>query len=632
MKHLVLPHDLNFPGKSSQELYLFIAGLAKEMAGSDAAVIYIRDSYSNQVEALSASDNSVQLDDGLRSLCNHASIVSEPISVEDIGCDHRFKDYQAVASAQNISSFAGFPLASELGSVTGSLCLFGKHSSPLDPDQLTQLSHLSKIILALFTAEHQRPSLGEGSSDDSELINTGGRQRDLLSRDAFIARLESCLSTADKVSFAVLRCRLYDYDRVSANLGSSFAIEYINEAIRRLKVSVPRGYLLGRFADNEIVALVIGSFSEDRLSAIAGRIINLFGQPFRQESQSAPIDVAIGIVVNNSDYNSADLILADSSMALRMAMRAGSSSYRFIDSESRLQARSSYMLEADIRKALADKVFEPYFQPIIDLYSKEIIGFEALARWPQGSALVSPAEFMPVVAEMGVTGELDLLIIEKSLAAISIMAMIVPLRPMVLSVNMSGPLAEDSLLRKRLLDMIDMSNMPLGWKLQVELLEDSFQVGGHLFDEFLAGLSERGVQIAIDDFGTGYSSLSRLISLPIDGVKIDRAFISRIEEESESPRTLLKTMLGMMSDLGMSVTAEGIETDGQMKWLVKNTVTKAQGFLFSKPLSMSDACRQLRELDYRPPAIPLAGEGAEFPSIRRRFSLRRLPLFDRRNS
>jgi EAL domain-containing protein (putative c-di-GMP-specific phosphodiesterase class I) len=176
---------------------------------------------------------------------------------------------------------------------------------------------------------------------------------------------------------------------------------------------------------------------------------------------------------------------------------------------------------------------------------------------------------------------------------------------MTMSVNLSGILLEDLELRSRLLSLIDDNPWPPAWTLQVELLEDSFQDTTAAFDLFLDELVARGVSIAIDDFGTGYSSLARLISLPIQGVKVDRAFVDRIDGRDESPRTLLRTMLTMLTDLGLGVTAEGVETASQRDWLIQQGVAKAQGFLFAKPLSIPEAIQRLQQVDYRPRAIPV---------------------------
>jgi EAL domain-containing protein (putative c-di-GMP-specific phosphodiesterase class I) len=192
---------------------------------------------------------------------------------------------------------------------------------------------------------------------------------------------------------------------------------------------------------------------------------------------------------------------------------------------------------------------------------------------------------------------------------------------------------EDQELRKRLLGLIDDNPCPPGWRLQVELLEDIFQDTSEEFSQFLAALVKRHVRIAIDDFGTGYSSLARLISLPIQAVKIDRAFICQLTDDTDSPRTLLRTMLTMLTDLNLEVTAEGVEDEQQRQWLLRHGTVTAQGFLFSVPISISESITLLQKLDYRPRAIPIKGRRIQDTRRRRLRSYLRLPfLGGRRNS
>ena len=146
--------------------------------------------------------------------------------------------------------------------------------------------------------------------------------------------------------------------------------------------------------------------------------------------------------------------------------RFSGNAFRFIDGESRVAARESYRLESEFCEAIASKELEPFLQPIVDLSSAEPIGFEALARWPRAENWVMPEIFIPLAAECGLTGELDLLIIEKALAAMPLLAQPIPLRTMRLSFNVSGILLEDRELRTRLLALIDDTPCPPGWRLQ----------------------------------------------------------------------------------------------------------------------------------------------------------------------
>jgi EAL domain-containing protein (putative c-di-GMP-specific phosphodiesterase class I) len=166
----------------------------------------------------------------------------------------------------------------------------------------------------------------------------------------------------------------------------------------------------------------------------------------------------------------------------------------------------------------------------------------------------------------------------------------------------------------------------------MELLEEAFQSTTPAFDRFLQDLVERSVRIAIDDFGTGYSSLARLISLPIQAVKIDRAFVLRLEDSGDSPRKLLRTMITMLNDLGLSITAEGVETSAQLAWLLDNSVEKAQGYLFHQPLPINEAIVLLQGLNYRPSAIPVDPRRLQAVRRRRRRSSWLLSFLDRRQS
>ncbi|MFM7674780.1 MAG: EAL domain-containing protein [Synechococcus sp.] len=447
----------------------------------------------------------------------------------------------------------------------------------------------------------------------------------MLSREQLLQTIELIMAMEVDSPFALLRCRFRDYDRINATLGGAIAEEFINEAARRVLAAVTRGATVARFTEAELMVLLPFDVEDADVQRIAERIIGFTNQPYRSGTQALTMGLAIGIALFRGDYDTVEELLSDTTMAMRMALRSSGSSLRFIDPETRVLARASYRLESDLREALHKRLLQPYLQPIVDLASRERLGFEALASWQRDKELVSPAAFLPMLNEAGVTGELDLLIIEKALAAIPLLALSIPQRPMTMSVNLSGILLEEPELRLRLLHLIDENPLPIGWTLQVELVEDIFQETNADFDAFLQHLVERSVAIAIDDFGTGYSSLARLISLPIQAVKVDRAFVRRLDEPGESPRT----MLTMLNDLGLSVTAEGVETATQQQWLLDQGVRKAQGYLFHTPMPVDAAIEMLQALDYRPSAIPV--DPRRLQAIRRRRrSFWKLPFLDRR--
>lgn len=573
------------------------------------------------------------------SFCGHTILQREPLIIPDALQDPRFADNPLVTGDPGVRFYAGFPLISPNGFALGSLCAISRQPHELSHDQIDSLKrlaaltvhHLSYVRMAAQLSSTEK-SLQAERLKQSRLREGFASLDQLLSREQLLHTVELIMAMEVASPFALLRCRFRDYDRINATLGGVIAEEFINEGARRLLAALPRSSTVARFAEAELVVLLPFDVEESDVQRAAERIISFTNQPYRTGVQALSLSLAIGIAVYRRDYNSLEAILADTSMAVRMALRAPGSSFRFIDPEMRVVARDTYRLESDLREALQNRVLEPHFQPIVDLDSREPIGFEALARWPRADDLISPASFLPMLSEGGVTGELDLLIIEKSLAAIPLLALPIPQRPMTMSVNLSGILLEERELRNRFLRLVDENPLPNGWVLQVELLEDAFQDMSAAFDEFLQQLAARSVAIAIDDFGTGYSSLARLISLPIQTVKVDRMFIQRLDEPGESARTLLRTMLKMLADLGLNVTAEGVESPTQRQWLLDQGVTKAQGFLFHTPLSVEAAIEMLQDLDYRPSAIPVDPRRLQAVRRRRRRSLWRWPFHERRGT
>ena len=616
-----------------------ITELARQVAGSDIAIISLVDADRQWFKSCVGVCLPQQQTPRSISFCAHTILQQTPLIIEDACADPRFAENPLVIGEPGIRFYAGFPLISPNGFALGSLCAISLQPHRLNQQQMDGLHRLaSRSVSHLVHWRAAAQSSGSPTGSSAERLQPAAFREGLTSLDRLMARdqlmqkLEMILAMEVDSPFALLRCRFRDYDRVNATLGGLIAEEFLDEGARRILAAVPRGSSVARFADAELVVLLPFGADDSDVQRVAERIIGFASQVYRSGVHSLAMDLAIGIAIYRNNYDNVEAMLADTSMAVRMALRSTSSAYRFIDSEARVVARASYRLESDLREALTRKQLDAYLQPIIDLSSREPIGFEALARWSCNGEVLTPASFLPMLNENGITGELDLLIIEKALAAIPLLALPIPQRSMTMSINLSGILLEDPDLCARLLQLIDENPLPLGWTLQMELLEEAFQSTTPAFDRFLQDLVERSVRIAIDDFGTGYSSLARLISLPIQAVKIDRAFVLRLEDSGDSPRKLLRTMITMLNDLGLSITAEGVETSAQLAWLLDNSVEKAQGYLFHQPLPINEAIVLLQGLNYRPSAIPVDPRRLQAVRRRRRRSSWLLSFLDRRQS
>jgi EAL domain-containing protein (putative c-di-GMP-specific phosphodiesterase class I)/GAF domain-containing protein len=516
------------------------------------------------------------------SFCGHTILQRGPLIIADTLADPRFADSPLVLGDPHVRFYAGFPLITARGFVVGSLCAISRKPHHLSESQIDSLRRLASLTVQQL--EHRRDSsLRAASSEGLAVLET------LLRRDQLQQMLELMCSLEVGTPFTLLRCNYRDYERVNANLGGVVAEQYLNEAARRLLAAMPRSASVARFADGELVALLPLIVAEGEVRKIAERVLGFASHAYRSGHQSLPIDLSIGIAIQRGSYLGSDAMLADTSIAVRMARRLSGNAYRIIDIEARQEARARYRLESEFREAVLARQLEPFLQAIVDLESGDPMGFEALARWPRGTHVELPANFMPLAKECGLSGEVDLLIIEKALAALPQLARQVPRREMRLSCNLSGLLLGDAHLRSRLLALLDDHPCPPGWQVQVELLEDIIQDTSPEFAGFLDALVERKVRIAIDDFGTGYSSLARLISLPIHAVKVDQAFVNKIGAAADSPRILLRTMLTMLVDLGLEITAEGVESQQEREWLLRHGARKAQGYLFARPVPISDA-------------------------------------------
>jgi EAL domain-containing protein (putative c-di-GMP-specific phosphodiesterase class I)/GGDEF domain-containing protein len=548
--------------------------------------------------------------------------------INDARQDARFHDNPLVIGEPGIRFYAGFPLISPSGFVLGSLCAISRSPHQLSEDQIDSLRRLASLAVQQLLVVRQsdllagdQQSLNQDRGDTGNKVQFSALDR-LINRDQLVQMLALMFGMGLGSPFSLLRCRFREYERVNATLGANHAEHLIDEAARRVLVAVPKTASVARFAEAELMVLLPYDVEPVQIRQVAERLIAFSTQVYRYGLQSLSMAVSIGIATSQGNYENLESMLADTSMAERMARNTSGSSFRFIDADARVVARESYRLESALREALTAKDLEPFLQPIVDLPSGQPVGFEALARWRFEGQVLLPASFLPICAESGLTGQLDLLIIEKTLAALPLLAQPIPHRPMTISLNLSGVLLENQHQRQNLLSLIDDNPLPPGWTLQLELVEDVFQDSSESFDQFLNDLVARAVTIAIDDFGTGYSSLARLISLPIQMVKVDRTFVEKIVNPDDSPRMVLRTMLTMLSDLGMSITAEGIEQESQRDWLLKHGVTKGQGYLFDKPLSLTETLGRLRDMHYRPKAIPV--EPGRLWAARRRRLLRKV--------
>ena len=411
---------------------------------------------------------------------------------------------------------------------------------------------------------------------------------DLPNRVLFRERLEAALATtAGGASVAVLYLDLDHFKAVNDTLGHPVGDALLKTVAARLKGAIRQDDTVARLGGDEFAIVQIGEDQPIGSTTLAQRLIEALGRPYELDGHHVGSGASVGISVAPDDGIDPDRLLKNADMALYRAKHDGRGAYRFFeqDMDTRMQARRR--LELDLQRAMAMNEFEVYYQPLVDLGTNEISGFEALVRWNHPErGLVSPAEFIPLAEEIGLIVPLG----EWVLRQACLEAASWPL-PVKVAVNLSAVQFKGQKLLSTVVSALAESKL-VASRLELEITESVLLRKTEATLATLHQLRALGVRISMDDFGTGYSSLSYLRSFPFDKIKIDRSFIQ--DSEHDSSIAIIRAVTGLSSSLGMSTTAEGVETKEQLERMRKEGCTEIQGFLISPPRPASQVAELLK--------------------------------------
>ncbi|QDU84625.1 Cyclic di-GMP phosphodiesterase Gmr [Planctomycetes bacterium Pla163] len=407
-----------------------------------------------------------------------------------------------------------------------------------------------------------------------------------------IARLQR---TEDYV-FAVAFIDLDDFKVVNDSLGHRAGDDLLIEIARRLRAELRATDVVGegdmgtaaRIGGDEFVVLMDGlSCAEDAL-LIAERILESVARPVDLGEQTVTPSLSMGLALGTPEYTSADELLRDADTALYRAKESGKRRVAIFDSEMRNQAVKRLALEVELRRAIEADRIDVHYQPIFDMASQRIRGFEALARWDHPMrGTVRPSEFIGLAEESGLMHALGKLILRKACRDTRRWRTDFPGRENLwVNVNVSGLQLEDGTFAKLVDEALTESGLDRS-ALNLELTESVLMRGRAAASGAIAALAELGTNIQLDDFGTGFSSLSSLSDLPISALKLDHEFISA-GGRCEADRVTVRSVLEMAHVRGLKVVAEGVETAEQMKWLRDLGCDFVQGYFLSPPLSAKD--------------------------------------------
>ena len=386
--------------------------------------------------------------------------------------------------------------------------------------------------------------------------------------------------------FAVICLDLDHFKETNDALGHPVGDALLREIASRLTKSLPASDLVARIGGDGFAMLHLRTGGTDEIAALARRVLTVLTEPYLIEGHQIHIGASAGIALAPEDQSAATPLMRLADIALYRAKSECKGGFRFYEAamDAALQARRQ--LEIDLRRALIEEELEVYFQPINDARTGAVRSFEALARWRHPErGMISPAEFIPLAEQTGLIVPLG----EWVLRAACKEAMHWP-EEIRVSVNLSALQFKSSALTATIRNALKDTGLDAG-RLELEITESVLLDGTNDNLSILREFHALGVKIALDDFGTGYSSLSYLRSFPFDKLKIDQSFIRN--SDVRDGQEIVKAIANLGQTLGITTTAEGVETEDQLVRMVEYGCTEAQGYLFSRPVPASQVAALL---------------------------------------
>ncbi|HEX2725465.1 MAG TPA: EAL domain-containing protein [Beijerinckiaceae bacterium] len=380
---------------------------------------------------------------------------------------------------------------------------------------------------------------------------------------------------------AMICLDLDGFKGVNDALGHSVGDALLKSVAARLQENVRDTDKVARLGGDEFAVLQSGDSQPRSADALSGRLVAVMSEPFFIEGHQINISLSAGIAVSSGNDVDPEELLKNADLALYRAKADGRGTYRFFEPEMDALAQARRSMEVELRGALTRREFELHYQPLINLRTRKIAGFEALLRWSNATrGFISPGQFIPLAEELGLIAPIG----EWAIRQACEHAAGWPGDTKV-AVNLSPVQFRSTSLVPAVVQALSASGLAPG-RLELEITESVLLDDSDRNLAILRQIRELGVRIAMDDFGTGYSSLSYLRRFHFEKVKIDRSFISDVAKNAES-RAIVRAITGMCSNLGMATTAEGVETAEQLGCVTSEGCTEAQGYYFSpaKPVA-----------------------------------------------
>ncbi|RUV22513.1 EAL domain-containing protein [Mesorhizobium sp. M7A.F.Ca.MR.245.00.0.0] len=410
----------------------------------------------------------------------------------------------------------------------------------------------------------------------------------LPNRSMFRERLDLALEATAVTPLAIFSLDLDRFKAVNDTWGHPAGDWLLKSVAERLQRCLHNETdVVARFGGDEFVIIQFNFKGIANAEKLAKRIVETIGKPFRDKNREMHVGISLGIAVFPDDGGDADTLLRNADTALYRAKSEGRNQYRFFEPGMDAMVQARRALEIDLETALPRQEFDLDFQPIMNIASGEIVGAEALMRWHSPTrGTVAPDSFIPAAEETGLIVPLGEWALRKACTAAADWP--AGLR---VAVNVSAVQLKSGSFARSVISALAFSGVPAD-RLELEITETVLMDESEAVLRPLRQLRELGIRIALDDFGIGYSSLGYLRRFPVDKIKIDRSFIHDLGNRDAA--AIVRTVIGLGAELGITVTAEGVETEVQLDILRGNGCTEAQGYLIGVPSTAAEIQRLLK--------------------------------------